>query len=255
MNLLILGTGKVATIFARKFNTSEDVAVRMWGRSLDKLVHLSEHYQIEFEPNFDNASVWADFIIVAVSDNAIASIAQKLSGYDKPVIHLSGNTSLEVLKAKNIMHCGVCWPVISFGSIDEWSTDVPMVIEATDSETLNQIKKVFNLLPVKFYELPLEHRRILHIAAVASNNFVHHLFNIASQLLKDHNIPEEIIQSLIKTTVSNLDWSKLNETQTGPAVRGDHKTIEAHLQILSKNPEWAKLYETLSQSIAKHHNS
>ena len=39
------------------------------------------------------------------------------------------------------------------------------------------------------------------------------------------------------------------ENQTGPAVRGDTKTIEKHIALLKNHPEWKKLYTFMSQLI------
>jgi hypothetical protein len=37
--------------------------------------------------------------------------------------------------------------------------------------------------------------------------------------------------------------------QTGPAVRGDQSTMNAHLDLLNDKPELKELYQKLSQSI------
>ena len=37
--------------------------------------------------------------------------------------------------------------------------------------------------------------------------------------------------------------------QTGPAIRGDIKTIEKHIKLLSKNKDAQKIYRLMSESI------
>ena len=37
--------------------------------------------------------------------------------------------------------------------------------------------------------------------------------------------------------------------QTGPALRGDQSTVNAHLDLLNGKPELKELYQKLSQSI------
>ena len=41
------------------------------------------------------------------------------------------------------------------------------------------------------------------------------------------------------------------DVQTGPAVRNDEKTMQAHVQMLTNEPDLQRLYEVLSQSIIK----
>ena len=49
--------------------------------------------------------------------------------------------------------------------------------------------------------------------------------------------------------LQNLQEYSPAEIQTGPAARGDSKTINQHLYLLSGEPEWQKLYEALTNSI------
>ena len=44
------------------------------------------------------------------------------------------------------------------------------------------------------------------------------------------------------------------QSQTGPAVRGDQQTIDTHLQYLRKNTSFEKVYEALSASIRKYYH-
>ena len=43
------------------------------------------------------------------------------------------------------------------------------------------------------------------------------------------------------------------KAQTGPAIRGDEKTIAAHLAELQDKEKLAKIYKELSESIRGHH--
>jgi predicted short-subunit dehydrogenase-like oxidoreductase (DUF2520 family) len=58
---------------------------------------------------------------------------------------------------------------------------------------------------------------------------------------------------LMQQTLERLAHEDPEAIQTGPARRGDRATIQAHLQLLSTNPELANLYQLMSQSIANHY--
>ena len=42
--------------------------------------------------------------------------------------------------------------------------------------------------------------------------------------------------------------------QTGPAIRGDQETIDRHLRLLEKHPEWQAIYRLVSQDIKEKAN-
>jgi hypothetical protein len=42
-------------------------------------------------------------------------------------------------------------------------------------------------------------------------------------------------------------------SQTGPAVRHDHNTIEKHLELLSFSPELQRIYADMTQSISNYY--
>ena len=50
-------------------------------------------------------------------------------------------------------------------------------------------------------------------------------------------------------TANKIKENKPLKTQTGPAVRNDKKTMEAHLKLLSKEKDLQKIYAMISKSI------
>ncbi|OUW76405.1 MAG: hypothetical protein CBD72_03820, partial [Flavobacteriaceae bacterium TMED212] len=70
--------------------------------------------------------------------------------------------------------------------------------------------------------------------------------------LNEHDIPFEIFHPLIKETYQKGLKSGPENTQTGPAIRDDQKTIEKHLGLLS-DENIKKLYLNLTTSIQRNH--
>ena len=93
-------------------------------------------------------------------------------------------------------------------------------------------------------------RSVLHLSAVWSNNFVNHLCHLAEQLLKKHRLPYEILGPLLMSTAENA-LKNPGQSQTGPALRRDKKSMAKHLTLLNNEKHLQQIYTLLSESIAK----
>ena len=79
------------------------------------------------------------------------------------------------------------------------------------------------------------------------------MFTLADDVLQRADIPFDAILPLIRTMVSKLDTLTPEQSQTGPAARGDRGIIADHLASLSGNER--EIYDLLSRSILNHHNT
>jgi len=95
-------------------------------------------------------------------------------------------------------------------------------------------------------------RKQLHLAAVFINNFVNHLYFIGEEICKQHEIPFEILYSLIIETSQKAVSLSPFLAQTGPAKRNDLTTIKKQLEMLPL--PYQKIYEILTSSITKTYN-
>ena len=73
------------------------------------------------------------------------------------------------------------------------------------------------------------------------------MYHISEKICEKHDIPFDILKPLILETAEKINTLSPEESQTGPAVRGDVKTIENHLNLLGKNHQ--KLYKLITESI------
>jgi hypothetical protein len=80
------------------------------------------------------------------------------------------------------------------------------------------------------------------------NNFVNHLYEIGSEILKDEDLPFEMLKPLIAETASKIELLSPKNAQTGPARRNDKKTIEKHLHLLEGSP-YKKIYELFTEQL------
>jgi hypothetical protein len=87
------------------------------------------------------------------------------------------------------------------------------------------------------------------VAAVFACNFTNHLLGIADQLLGEAHLPTDLLAPLVRETIAKALLNPPFSVQTGPAIRGDASTIEAHAGALAAHPAWQELYRQLTASI------
>lgn len=268
MLITIIGTGNIAFQLAQSF-TSKLVPIDFIIGRNDQipswLLNIHTQYPIPktqrpiYTTDYSKISPGTDLIIIAVSDDAIVEVAQKLSPYISKktlVVHTSGSVPSTVLK-KYCTHFGALYPLQTFTKnfTPDFET-IPIFYNITTISLEKQnyfeqlIIEAARLLSPKIFFLDDADRLTLHIAAIFVNNFTNHLFGIAKNLLSETHIPFEVLLPLIRETVKKIEVQSPEKVQTGPAVRGDIQTIEKHLAFLSeKNNLHRDIYKVITDSI------
>ena len=59
---------------------------------------------------------------------------------------------------------------------------------------------------------------------------------------------------LLKQSFAKILSGDAYSSQTGPAVRGDRKVIESHIDMLASDENLANVYKIMSESILKTYN-
>ena len=73
---------------------------------------------------------------------------------------------------------------------------------------------------------------------------------LGEAVCQQHDIPAKLLQPLIRETWLKLETLAAYDAQTGPARRGDTKTLQEHLGLLD-DPLKKELNQLLSKSITK----
>jgi len=246
IQIVILGAGNIAQHLYKEFQAAEKLeVVQVYNRSAKALSYFTN---TATTTNLKKL-VDADIYIIAVADDAISSIANKLPFTDRLVVHTSGNVSMHELHKKN--RRGVFYPLQTFtkGVKVDFSA-IPICLESGEKPDYKILKKVANAIGSSSYKISSEQRRALHVSAVFVNNFSNHLYRIAHEICEANNVPFEILNPLIQETAKKITTLTPYMAQTGPAKRGDQKTIENHLEKLDKDIH-KEIYTLLTQSIAK----
>lgn len=189
-------------------------------------------------------SIDVDVVIVSISDRHTTKVCTEI---DAPlVVHTAG--ALSMLKQAN---AGVLYPLYSFtkGATVDWDR-IPFLIETSDAQNISILEELVRTIGAKQYYITSEQRTKLHAAAVMVNNFTNHLYTLAAEHCEEYQLPFEVLHAIMEQGPGKAIKMGPRKAQTGPASRGDQKTINAHLEQIN-NPQTKELYSLLSESIFK----
>lgn len=255
MRITIIGSGNVATHLAAAFKNAGHVIVQVYSRDLQNASLLAYHVRAEAINNLDLINPETDMFVIAVKDDAIETIASTIAKYQKLIVHTSGATGLDVL-LKYTKNAGVFYPLQTFSKTWEVNFNtVPLCIEGADEHITAQLEELAQTITQNVYRISSDQRKTLHLAAVFACNFPNYLYYLAQQLLAKQKIDFDLLKPLILETAQKVQDHLPADVQTGPAIRNDEKTMNAHLQLLDQNPELQQLYTLLSQGIIKMDNA
>jgi predicted short-subunit dehydrogenase-like oxidoreductase (DUF2520 family) len=157
---------------------------------------------------------------------------------------------MDILKsaAKNY---GVFYPLQTFSKNKKADfKTIPICLEANNTSTLKVIQSLGKSISNNVRTINSEQRKVVHLSAVFACNFTNHFYAIASDILASKKLSLDILKPLIEETANKIKNNSPAKMQTGPAIRGDKKTMNAHLKLL-ENKEYKKLYKLMSESIMK----
>ncbi|MFC3559585.1 Rossmann-like and DUF2520 domain-containing protein [Pedobacter jamesrossensis] len=253
MNIVLLGSGNVATHLAIALKAIGENIVQVFSPNFDNAKQLADKVNSEAINQTSEIDSQADLYIISVKDDAIVEVAAGLSKVKGLVVHTSGTTDIKVISSL-VNKAGVFYPLQTFSKAKDLNfNNIPLCIEATDSEQLELLNELAHKLSKEVYKLDGEKRKVLHLAAVFACNFTNHLYAMANQLLIKNDLDFDIIRPLIAETANKVLVDLPENVQTGPAVRNDESTMNKHLSMLSDLPELQEIYQTLSTSIKLAH--
>lgn len=186
----------------------------------------------------------ADIYLIAVTDTAIAQVAEEIGDVNGLVVHTAGSVALDVLPQRRR---GVMYPMQTFSKDrDVDMSRVPFFVESdTDLDPLLQLA---NTLSRHVTVADYDTRSTLHLAAVFCNNFTNRMMTIADGILQKHGIPFCTMLPLIEETVAKVHDMCPQKAQTGPAVRWDVDVMNKHLDMLTDS-RTKDIYRLVSQDI------
>ena len=248
-SVVIIGSGNVATNLAIALKDECHIK-QIYSRRLENARALAQMVGCDATHDLKHIAPDADVYIISVSDDAIASVIDAVPDNGALWLHTSGSTPIKVFAGQRRRY-GVLYPMQSFSKSQVTNmSEVHTFIEGDSPETTQEIADFATLLSHNVHEASSHERERLHVAAVFACNFANHMFTLSNEVLDEAGLPFNAMLPLIKTTVEKLDHMTPQQSQTGPAARGDLNVIQQHLSTLTDNKR--KIYDLLSRSIFNH---
>ncbi len=248
IQIVLLGSGNVAThLFKAIQKTADFEVVQIYNHNKISLIDFRDFVETTADPQ---KIVNADLYILALKDDVIAQISEKIPDKNAVVVHTSGGLEMNILN--NFEDRGVFYPLQTFSKTKEIDfQNIPICIEASNKKVENLLLDLGKAISGKVVKISSEQRKSLHVAAVFVSNFVNVMYTEAEEICKKYDIPFEILQPLIAETASKIKNMSPLEAQTGPAKRNDREVISAHLQLLDEDQQ--NIYKLLTETIQKLH--
>lgn len=217
---------------------------------------LGKYYEVKnvMPRSLDNLPSDADIYLLAVSDDAIRSVALAIADRklkdDAIIAHTSGSTSLDVLKEFCLIR-GVWYPMQTFtkGKEIEDYRNIPVFIEGSDSKVSNDLREMALVVADNVKELDSQGRAVLHLAAVFACNYTGYMWVCAEKILKQRGLDFSLFQPLVEETFKKFFSMSPKLALTGPARRADMVTIEKQISSLNKDEDMQQLYTAIAKSI------
>lgn len=213
-------------------------------------------YQAHVNISLDFSASTSKIFIVAVTDDVIEEVVQKLIVPDDAiVVHTSGSQPLSVLNDAGTENTGVFYPLQTFSKAKKISfKEIPIFVESESTDVEKVLLKMAKALSGKVKRITSEERKALHVSAVFASNFSNHMLTVARAVADQHGLDFDLLKPLIAETLNKSLEIGPHKAQTGPAVREDFEILESHMEFLKETPELAEIYKVVSQHIIDTHS-
>ena len=252
--IAILGSGNVAHHLIRGFNLIGQPVKYLIARNRKKGLALVEEVSSStiVLQGTELHKLNFSFLIICVQDTQIKEIVKAISiPKNCVIVHTSGSINIDVFKG-NFTTYGVLYPFQTFSKKRALKiNETPFFIEGSNSNTLNRISTVALSLTQKVKSLDSTLRANLHLTGVIVNNFTNHLITQAFSMAEKNGLEKDDLIPLINETIAKVSDLQIEDSQTGPAIRGDQEVIEKHLNMLNNNPYLKALYSLFTTQIQR----
>ena len=256
MRISFMGAGRVAHHLAHVLSQHHQI-VQIYSRTLATAQTLAIQVNATATTNIEELNPEIDLVIIAVSDQAIASVISNVHQQlpNVLIVHTSGSTDIEIL-AQIHARAGVFYPLQTFSLERQinWS-DTPIFVEAKSEDDLVLLAELANQLSTRVYSYTSAQRLSLHLAAVFACNFSNYCYDMAKQIVDAQHVDFSLLYPLILETANKALHNDPKQMQTGPAMRGDQNILKMHEQMLQKaqREDLKNIYQLMSQQILQSH--
>jgi predicted short-subunit dehydrogenase-like oxidoreductase (DUF2520 family) len=186
-----------------------------------------------------------ELVLLCVPDSAIREVAQTIEP-GPWLAHVSGATPLSALEPHRRRFSLHPLQTFTRSGKPEQLDGAWAAVTSESDEAQAAGFRLAELLGLRPFELADDTRPLYHAGAAIASNYLVTLHNVASELFRAAGAPPEGLIPLMRRTIDN------GFELTGPIVRGDWETVEAHRRaIRATRPELEPLYDVLAEATGK----
>lgn len=212
----LLGSGRVARHFAHYFKLLQ-LPFLTWSRSAFRSPQDSQRELMAVVER-------STHVLLAVSDSAIASVAEPLHQSGRVLVHLSGALTVPGVRAAH--------PLMTFGEnlggLD-WYRAIPFAIDAG-----THFSELLPGLPNQAFGLPTGDKALYHALCSLAGNSSYLLWRRVGDEFERLGLPRELLRAFLHQVVENA-LQNGSANFTGPVARGDWNVVRAHERALSES--------------------
>src|SRR4051794_40862660 len=188
----------------------------------------------------------AELTLLCVPDTAIRDVAQGLSPGPDWVGHVSGATPLSALDPHERRFSPPPFQTFSRARGAAQLDRARAAGTAAAGEARAAALELARTLGLEPFELADADRPLYHAGAAMASNFLVTLHEAAASLVAAAGAPPEALEPLMRRTIEN------GFEPTGPIVRGDWATLEAHREAIRETrPDLEELYDALAEATVR----
>ena len=266
MQLVFLGSGNLATNLSLALKAAGEEIIQIFSRTKENAQALADKLHCASCTSINDIRTDADVYIFSVKDDALPSLIEQLSqhlnspsgaggGDHNPILlHTAGSVPMSVFPETMhyelcTMNYGVLYPMQTFSKDRSVNfREIPCFIEASDNNTLEEIKTLASKISDHVLEMSSEKRRKLHLAAVFACNMTNHCYRLAEKVLEEEGIDFSLYLPLIQETANKVKELSPRKAQTGPMVRYDKTIMDAQIALIN-DERTRQIYRLMADSI------
>lgn len=259
-----IGAGKVGHTLARLWYERGYVVTAVYSRTADHAQTLAVKLSAKVVDSPGAVVDRADLTLLTVPDDAIPSVVAAIASErrgdagGKAIIHTSGardSLILAPLSEQGFM-TGSLHPVFPFADVETAADSLPGAtfgLEVEANVLRDWLQAMVEALDGRIIHISPGQKAVYHSAFVFASNYAVTLYAVAERLLAgigaERAVVDNALNTLLAGTVENLRTQGVPGALTGPLVRGDVGTLEAHQMALAAIDEDLRtLYKQLARS-------
>jgi len=221
---LLDGRHTISGVLAREPAAAETAADRLGSRPL----------------RWDEELPAADLLLMAVSDDAITEVAERLASCVSGIggaVHLSGLTPVGAIQALRGPTLGSFHPLQTLPTPEAGTARLEgawVAVTTNDRDFCDRLFRLATSIGMHPFRLDDAAKPLYHAAAAASANYPLAALSIAERLFEAAGVPFEVAGPLVSAAVSNAMSMGPVAALTGPIARGDVGTVRAQIAVIEQ---------------------